>query len=139
MDKEGGFVNRPPIMDGRNYDYWKPHMVAFLKYLDSRVWKAFLKGWKHPVKLGEDGEPTSVLKPKEDWSKEEDEIALGNYKALNAIFNGIDKNIVILVNTCEVAKDALWILQSTHEGTSKVKMSRLQLLTIKFENLRMKV
>ena len=103
------------------------------KSLDNRAWKDVLKGRKHPVKLGEDGEPTSVLKPKEDWSKEEDKVALGNSKALNAIFNGIDKNIFKLVNICEVAKDAWGILLSTHEGTSKVKMSRLQLLTTKFE------
>jgi hypothetical protein len=37
-----------------------------------------------------------------------------------------------------VAKDAWEILKTTHEGTSKVKMSRLQLLTTKFENLKMK-
>jgi hypothetical protein len=37
-----------------------------------------------------------------------------------------------------VAKDAWNILKTTHEGTSRVKMSRLQLLTTKFENLRMK-
>ena len=91
----------------------------------NHVWKSILKGWKHPIKLGENREPTSELKPEEDWSKEEDEISLGNSKALNAIFNGIDKNIFRLVNTCEVAKDAWGILQSTHEGTSKVKMSRL--------------
>jgi len=23
MDKEGGFVNIPPLLDGANYDYWK--------------------------------------------------------------------------------------------------------------------
>ena len=129
MDKEGGFVNRPSILDGSNYNYWKPRMVAFLKSLDSKAWKAVLRGWKHPVKLGENGMPTAELKPEEYWSKEEDEIALGNSKSLNAIFNGIDKNILRLVNTCEVAKDAWGILQSTHEGTSKVKMSRIQLLT----------
>ena len=57
---------------------------------------------------------------------------------MNAIFNGVDKNIFRLVNNCEVAKDAWNILKTTHEGTSRVKMSRLQLLTTKFENLRMK-
>ena len=69
MDNEGGFVNRPPILDGSNYDYWKPCMVDFLKSLDSKAWKAILKGWKHLVKLGEYGEPTSELNPEEDWSK----------------------------------------------------------------------
>ena len=48
------------------------------------------------------------------------------------------KNTFRLVNNYEVAKEAWDILKTTHEGTSRVKMSRLQLLTSKFENLRMK-
>jgi hypothetical protein len=36
-----------------------------------------------------------------------------------------------------VAKDTWEILRTTHEGTSKVKMSKLQLITYKFENLKM--
>ena len=89
-----------------------------------------------------DGKDTTELKPEEDLSKALNalfyELALGNSKALNALFNGVDKNIFRLINTCTVAKDAWEILRITHEGTSKVKMSRLQLLTTKFENLRMK-
>ena len=88
-------MNRPSILDGSNYDYWKPRIISFLKSLHNRAWKVVLKGWKHPIKLGENGEPTSELKPEKYWSKEEDEIALGNSKALNAIFNGIDNNIFI--------------------------------------------
>lgn len=57
---------------------------------------------------------------------------------MNALFNGVDKNIFRLINTCTMAKDSWEILRTTHEGTLKVKMSRLQLLTTKFENLRMK-
>ncbi|XP_058767373.1 uncharacterized protein LOC131641069 [Vicia villosa] len=138
MDKEGGFVNRPLVLTGSNYDYWKPHMVAFIKALDSKAWKAIVKGWKHPVVLDAIKQPTSTLKLEEDWDDEEDNLALGNFKALNAIFNSIDRNVFRLVNTCEVAKDAWDILKTAHEGTSKVKMSRLQLLTTQFENLRMK-
>ena len=113
-------------------------MVAFLKSLDSRTWKAVIKGWEHPKMLDAEGKPTDELKPEEDWTKEEDELALGNSKALNALFNGVDKNIFRLINTCTVAKDAWEILKTTHEGTSKVKMSRLQLLATKFESLKMK-
>ena len=131
-------MNRPPILDGSNYDYWKPRMIAIIKSLDSKAWKVVVKGWEHPVIIGPDKKPTTELKPEEYWSKEEDELAHGNSKALAAIFNGIDRNIFRLVNTCEVAKDAWEILITAHEGTSKVKMSRLQLLTTKFENLRMK-
>ena len=42
-----------------------------------------------------------------------------------------------LINTCTEAKQAWEILQIAHEGTSKVRMTKLQLLTTKFENLRM--
>ncbi|MCI31862.1 gag-protease polyprotein, partial [Trifolium medium] len=90
------------------------------------------------VMVDKEGSSTLELKPEEDWSKEEDELALGNSKALNALFNGVDKNMFRLIKQCTVAKDAWEILKTTHEGTSKVKMSKLQLLTTKFENLRMK-
>src|SRR4030042_1308373 len=106
--------------------------------MDNRAWKAVLKGWEHPRVKDKDGKDTTELKPEEDWTDEEDKLALGNSKALNALFNGVDKNIFRLINNCVVAKDAWEKLRTTHEGTSKVKMSKLQLLTTKFENLKMR-
>ena len=70
MDKEGGFVSRPPMLNGSNYDHWKPKMIAFLKSIDSRTWKAVLKGWDHPMIVDKDGNSTGVLKPEADWTKE---------------------------------------------------------------------
>ena len=43
-----------------------------------------------------------------------------------------------MIKQCSVAKEAWEILKISDEGTSKVKMSRLQLLVTKFENLKMK-
>ncbi|PNY13324.1 gag-protease polyprotein [Trifolium pratense] len=100
MDKEGGYVSRPPLLDGSNYDYWKSRM--------------------------------------EDKTPAEDITALGNSKALNALFSGVDQHMFKLIKKCIVAKEAWEILKTTHEGTSKVKISRLQMLTRKFENLSMK-
>src|SRR3954466_13193900 len=88
------------------------------------------------VHVLEDG--TTILISKTQWSKTEEDLALGNSKALSALFNGIDKNIFRLVQHYDLAKEAWDILKTTHEGTSKVKMSRLQILTTKFENLKMK-
>jgi len=97
MGKEGGFVNRLPLLDGSNYDYWKSRMSSFLKSIDNKTWKAVLKGWEHLVALDEDGNRTEVLKPKEEWTAAEDKLALGNSKALNALFNGVDKNMFRLI------------------------------------------
>jgi len=83
------------------------------------------------------GHKTEVLKPEEEWTAPEDKLALANSKALNALFNGVDKNMFRLIKKCDVAKDAWDILRTAHEGTSKVKSSRIQLLTTKFESLRM--
>jgi len=137
MDKEGGFVNRPPLLDGSNYDYWRSRMSAFLKSIDSKTWKAVLKGWEHPVALDEDGNRTKFLKPEEEWTVDEDELALGNSKALNALYNGVEKNMFRLIKQCTVAKDAWEILKIAHEGTTKVKSAKIQLLTTKFESLKM--
>lgn len=43
----------------------------------------------------------------------------------------------ILIKQCTVAKNAWQILKTAHEGTTKVKSAKLQLLTTKFENLKM--
>ena len=84
-----------------------------------------MKGWEHPVALDKDGNKTTVLKPEEEWSNDEGELSLGNSKALNSLFNGVDKNMFKMIKQCIVAKDAWDILKTAHEGTSKVKMSRL--------------
>ncbi|KAK2388682.1 gag-protease polyprotein [Trifolium repens] len=138
MDKDGIVVSKLPLLDGTNYDYWKSRMAAFLKSIDSRTWKAVLRGWEHPKVKDANVVDREELKPKEDWTPAEDTLALGNNKALNALFIGVDKNMFRLIMKCTVAKDAWEILKITHEGTSKVKSSRLQLLNSKFENLKMK-
>jgi len=112
-------------------------MLAFLKSIDNRTWKAVLKCWDHPLVKDNDGKDTTELKPEEEWSKDEDDLALGNSKALKELFNGVDKNMFRLINNCTVVKDAWDILRTTHEGNSKVKTSKLQLITTKFENLKM--
>lgn len=73
---------------------------------------------------------TSTLKPKVGWTNTEDDEALGNSKALNVIFNGVDKNMFRLINTCIEAKEDWEILKTVDEGTSKLRMSRLQLRVI---------
>ena len=59
-------MNRPPLLDGSNFDYWKSRMIAFLKSLDSRTWKTVLKGWEHPKVKDVNGADTEELKPEEE-------------------------------------------------------------------------
>src|ERR1044072_5306048 len=117
--KEGGSINRPPLLDGTNYDYWKARMTAFLRAIDNKTWKAIVKGWSPPVKKATEESSSagkSIFKDEADWTAEEDAEALANSKALNAIFNGVDKNMFRLMNTCTIAKEAWEILRTDHEG-----------------------
>ncbi|GAA0179111.1 hypothetical protein LIER_29932 [Lithospermum erythrorhizon] len=44
----------------------------------------------------------------------------------------------VMISKCSVAKEAWKILQTTYDGTAKVRMSRLQQLTTKWETAKMK-
>lgn len=95
---DGVLINKPPILDGTNYDYLKAMMTVFLKSIGNKAWKVVIKGWKHTVVIYEDG--ITSLKPKVEWIDAEDKEAIGNSKALNSIFNGVDKRMFKLINTC---------------------------------------
>ena len=91
-------------------------------------------GWTPPT-ITTNNATTS--KSKETWSKEESVLATANFKVLNVIFASVDANQFKLISSCECARDAWNILQTAHEGTPLVKISKLQMLTTRFEDLRM--
>ena len=60
-----------------------------------------------------------------------------NNRALNAIFNGVDAEQIKLISSCESAKEAWGILQTTLKDSGDVKHNKLLTLTTRFENLHM--
>ena len=59
-----------------------------------------------------------------------------NSKALNAIFCGVSPDEFRRISHITIAKEAWQILETTYEGTKKVKDTKLQMLTTQFEELR---
>ncbi|GAA0161968.1 hypothetical protein LIER_18163 [Lithospermum erythrorhizon] len=133
--QDGGSISHPPLLDGSNYPYWKAKMTAFLKSVDSKTWKYILRGWNYPTQAATKGE-RQVIKLEVDSTPTKDEPALGNDKALKAIFNVVDQNVFKMISKCTVDKEAWEILQTAYEGTPKVRMSRLQQLTTKWETVK---
>ena len=117
--REGTSTTKPPMLDGTNYGYWKAKMIAFLKSVDSRSWKSVLTGWEPPSIIDAIGIIT--LKPEIPWNKEEDEESFGNSKVLNALLNGVDQNVLKLINTCTSAKKIWSILEVAYKGIAKLK------------------
>ncbi|CAM8882475.1 unnamed protein product [Rhodiola kirilowii] len=133
--REGQNITRPPLLEGNKYGYWRVRMKAFLKSQDESVWEAVETGWAHPEVTAED-DKVSLL-PKDKWTEAQKNAEAANSRAMNAIFSGVDGKNFKMISTCEIAKKAWDILQTAHKGTSKVKISRMEMVTSKFENLRM--
>ena len=100
-------------------------MRAFLCSIDEAVWDAIEIGWIKP-------EAT-----KSTWDKAALAASNANRKALNAIFCGVSPDEFHKISHITVAKKAWQILETTYEGTKKVKDTKLQMLTTRFEELKM--
>ena len=94
---------RPPLLDDKNYSYWKVRIKAYIKAIDESAWRSILIGWTSPI-IATDS--ATIAKSEETWSKKESALATANFKALNAIFTSIDANQFKLIFSCECARDA---------------------------------
>ena len=115
----------PLYFDGNNYAFWKVRMRAFLCSIDDTVWDA--------VEIGQ----TKSEATKSTWDKAALAAVNANSKAWNTIFCGVSPDGFHRISHMTVAKEAWEILETTYEGTKKVKDTKLQMLTTKFEELKM--
>ena len=92
-------------------------MRAFLCSIDESVWDAIENGW------------TRSEAAKSTWDKAAFAVANVNSKALNVIFCSVSPNEFHRISYVTIAKEAWEILETTYEGTKKVKNTKLQMLT----------
>ena len=97
-------------------------MHSFLCSIDECVWDAVENGWTRPEVA------------KSTWNKEALAVANANSKALNAIFCGVSLDEFHRISDVSIAKEAWQILETTYEGTKKVKDTKLQILPLGLTN-----
>ena len=78
--------------------------------------------------------PTTI---KSEWNKATLALANSNSKAINSIFCGVSTDEFHRISHVKTAKEAWSILETTYEGTKKVKDTKLQMLTTQFEEVKM--
>ncbi|RAL42401.1 hypothetical protein DM860_017581 [Cuscuta australis] len=71
--EEGANVQRPPLLRGPHYNFWKGCMRAFLKSQGGRVWRIIETGWTKPTETNAEG--VKVIKTFEKYSNEEAQAA----------------------------------------------------------------
>ena len=118
-------LNVPPYFDGSNYAFWKVRMRAFLCSIDDTVWDVIEVGW------------IRLKVAKSTWDKAALVAVNANSKALNAIFCGVSPDEFHRISHITIAKEAWEILETIYEGTKKVNDTKLQMLTTRFEELKM--
>ena len=118
-------LNALPFFDGGNYAFWKVQMRAFLCAIDESVWDSVENGYVKPITA------------KFEWDKAALALANANSKAMNAIFYGVSLDEFHRILHVKIAKEAWMILETTYEGTKKVKDMKLQMLTTRFKELKM--
>ena len=123
--QEGFSIFRPPLFNGLDYTYWKTRMRVFLISMNLDLWNIVENGFQLPSK------------PMNEWSDLEKKYFSLNAKAMNALFCALDKNEFNRISMCETAFDIWRTLEITHEGTSRVKDSKVNILLHDFELFRM--
>ncbi|XP_010463104.1 PREDICTED: uncharacterized protein LOC104743752 [Camelina sativa] len=132
---DGTGTSKNIMLDTKRYGYWKVRMTQLIIGQGEDAWTAVEEGWEPPFDTTEDG--VKIPKPKARWTIDEKNLSKFNARAMNAIFSGVDEDEFKLIQGCKSAKQVWDILQQSHEGTSTVKRTRLDMLATQFECLKM--
>ena len=100
-------------------------MRAFLCSKDESVWDSVENRYVKPTTA------------KSEWDKVALALANANNKSINAIFCGVSTDEFHRIPHVKTAKEAWTILETTYKGTKKVKDTKLQMLTTRFEEIKM--
>ena len=80
---------------------------------------------------------TKLKEASVDWDDAKIKATDFNCRALNALFSAVTNEEFKKIFSTEIAKEAWTILQTTYERTKAVKDSKLQRLTLSFEEIKM--
>ncbi|XP_070014737.1 uncharacterized protein [Nicotiana sylvestris] len=104
---------------------------------DSELWDIICDGPHVPMKKLEETGPF-VPKGRREYNDIDRKAVEKNYRAKKILMCGIGPDEYNKVSVCENAKEIWEALQTTHEGTTQVKQSKIDMLTIEYELFRMK-
>ena len=88
-------------------------MRDFLCAINESVWDSVENGYVKPTTA------------KSEWDKTALALANANSKTINAIFCGVSTDEFHRISHVETSKEAWMILETTYEGTKKVKNTKL--------------
>ncbi|CAN1339431.1 Retrovirus-related Pol polyprotein from transposon TNT 1-94 [Linum perenne] len=122
---EGLSHSRPPWFDGSNYQFWKNRMKVFFQGMDLALWKIVEKGG------------VDLTGNYEEWDEDKRKKVQLNAKALNIFYCALCNDEYNRICSCETANEVWLTLETTHEGTSQVKETKINVLMHEYEMFKM--
>ncbi|CAL1382345.1 unnamed protein product [Linum trigynum] len=119
-------LNHLPIFTGSNYTAWKKRMKQFMWGIDEELWLVVQNG---PVEMKD--EEQSI------WLVEQKKSAQLNQRAMHVLQSAMNPDEADQVENCAIAWEIWTTLESTYEGTSNIKESRIDLLVHDYEAFSM--
>ncbi|XP_070020034.1 uncharacterized protein [Nicotiana sylvestris] len=112
-------------------------MHDFIMAEDSELWDTICDSPYVPTKVLEEL-PFSMAKTSKEYTNADKKVMEKNFRAKKILVCGIGPEEYNRISTCDTAKEIWEALQIAHEGTSQVKQSKIDMLTIEYELSRMK-
>ena len=92
--------------------------------------------WCEGMEFLENGHVRPIT-TKSEWDKATLALANANSKAINAIFCGVSTDEFHMISHVKTTKEVWTILETTYKSTKKVNDTELQMLTTRFEEVKM--
>jgi hypothetical protein len=108
-------MGKPPYFDGTGYNQWKTKMFGYLSAIHKDLWKIIEVG----CEILEDGEATTPVQAY---------VLQRNYQALNILHSSVSPEEFDKIEDSHTTKDAWDTLQVNHQGSRKVRESRIKTL-----------
>ncbi|XP_015966460.1 uncharacterized protein LOC107490201 [Arachis duranensis] len=111
-------------------------MKIFVQAVDYKLWKIILEGPQFPTTTSAEG--VISFKPEATWTEEDRKKVELNAKDINLLNCAISFEEYRWVSRCTMAKEIWDKLQITHEGTTIVKKTQIDMLNKEYEIFAMK-
>ncbi|XP_070025717.1 uncharacterized protein [Nicotiana sylvestris] len=134
--EEGKSTYRPPRFNGQYYGWWKIRMHDFIIAEDPELWDVICDSPYIPTKAVGDL-PLTMPKTRKEYTDVEIKVVENNFHARKFLVCGIGPEEYNRIFGCETAKEIWEALQTTHEGTTQVKKSKIDMLITEYEVFRM--
>ncbi|XP_070029439.1 uncharacterized protein [Nicotiana sylvestris] len=112
-------------------------MHDFIRADDYELWDITCDGPYVPTKVLEEL-PFSMAKTSKEYTKADKKVIETNFRAKKILVCGIGPEEYNRISTCDTAKEIWEDLQTSHEGTTQVKQSKIDMLTTEYELFKMR-